>query len=265
MKKIIGILIWSVSILAIGVGFLFAQKNYQEKSCIAVNIKINYDSEGVQSDVFLTYDDVRKFIKHRFDSLEGKPMGEIDVEELEIKTEEIPYVLDADAFKSINGEITLNIKQRRAIVLVIDRDGSKYYIDELGGIIPVRPGFPADVLVCNGNIPAYKFYGNNNNRSYKDSVVNNTILQDIYKLAKRIDSDEFFQKEITQLYVNNSNEFEMIPLVGRHKIVFGTAEDSNEKFEKLMAYYKQAKSHNAWGKYKTVNLKYKGQIVCTKK
>jgi len=71
----------------------------------------------------LTYDDVRKFISHRFDSLKGKPMGEINIEELELKTEEIPYVLEADAYKSINGEVTLKIKQRRAIILVIDEGG----------------------------------------------------------------------------------------------------------------------------------------------
>ena len=265
MKKILNIILWSVSILAIAAGMFFAHKHYQEKPCKVVNIKINYDSQGAKSDVFLTYDDVRKFINHRFDSLKGKPMGEINIEELELKTEEIPYVLEADAYKSINGEVTLKIKQRRAIVLVIDESGSKYYIDEVGGIIPVRPGYPADVLVCNGNIPAFNFYGNNNTKEYKDSIVQNTILGDVYKIAKLIDKDDFFKKEIAQMYVNQKNEFEMIPLVGRHKIVFGTAEDGPEKLEKLMAFYKQAKAHNAWGKYKIVNLKYKEQIVCTKK
>lgn len=265
MKRIINILIWSISILAIVLGLFFARKQYQEKPCKVVNIKINYNSHGATSDVFLTYDDVRTFINHRFDSLKGRPMGEINIEELELKTEEIPYVLEADAFKSINGEVTLKIKQRRAIILVIDRDGTMYYIDETGGVIPIRPGYPADVLVCNGNIPSFSFYGNNNTKRYKDSIVKNTILGDIYKLAKEIDADDFFKKEIVQLYVNKNNEFEMIPLVGRHKIIFGTAENAPEKFEKLMAFYNQAKAHNAWGKYKTVNLKYKEQIVCTKK
>ncbi len=265
MKRILVILIWSISVIAIAAGLFFARKHYAEKPCTAVNININYNQEGHKTDVFLTYDDVRKFIHHRFDSILGKPMGEINIEELELKTEEIPYVLEADAFKSINGEVNLNIKQRRAIVLVIDRSGAKYYIDEVGGVIPARPGFPANVLVCNGNIPAYKFYGKNNSPSYKDSIINNTILGDVYQLAKSIDADAFLQKEIVQLYVNNQNEFEMVPLVGRHKIIFGTADDYDLKFEKLIAFYKQAKNFDAWGKYKTVNLKYKEQIVCTKK
>jgi len=135
----------------------------------------------------------------------------------------------------------------------------------VGGIIPVRPGYPADVLVCNGNIPSFNFYGNNNTKEYKDSIVQHSILGEIFDIAKLIDADDFFRKEIVQLYVNRKNEFEMIPLVGRDKIIFGTAEDGPEKLEKLMAFYEQAKAHNAWGKYKIVNLKYKEQIVCTKK
>jgi len=265
MKKIIGILIWALAIPGIGIVFFLTNKHYQDKPCTNVNIKINYHSNGEKSDVFLTYDDVRSFIQNRFDSLKGRPMGEINIEELEVKTEEIPYVLDADAYKSINGEINLNIKQRRAIVLVIDSKGEKYYIDEEGSFIPTRIGFPADVLVCNGNIPAYEFYGTHNSQAYKDSIIQNTILADIYSIAKEINRDNFLKKEISQLYVNTKQEFIMIPLVGKHQIVFGTAANQSEKFEKLKAFYHQAHKYNAWGKYKTINLKYKDQIVCTKK
>ena len=265
MKKILPILIWSITIVSIVVGLYFTRAHYAQKACVDLVINIDYDLQGTRSDVFLKYDDVRKFIRLRFDSLIGKPMGEINIEELESSTEEIPYVLESDAFKSLNGVVTLNIKQRRAIILVVDQSGSKYYLDEMGSVIPVRMGYPAHVLICNGNIPAFEFYGYNSNQAYKDSILENTVLKDIYLLAKKIDQNEFLQKEITQLYLNKHNEFEMIPLVGRHKIIFGTTENSAEKFEKLIAFYQQAKRNGAWGKYKTVNLKYKEQIVCTKK
>lgn len=265
MKKVLGIIAWVLVVSSIIAGLVFTRIYFAEKPCTAVNININYEQEGHKTDIFLSYEDVRKFIHHRFDSLEGRPMGEINVEELEEETKGIPYVLEADAFKSINGEVSLNIKQRRAIIQIIDSEESKYYIDEVGGVIPARPGYPADVLLCNGNIPAYHFYGENNNKAYKDSIITNTILADIYKLAKSIDSDPFLQKEIVQIYVNKENEFEMVPLVGRHKIIFGSAENSDAKFKKLNAFYHQAKDFDAWGKYQSINLKYKEQIVCTKK
>jgi len=265
MKKVLKIVLWSVASILFVAALVYSRMYYNQRACENVVINIDYESQGAKSDVFLTYDDVRQFIKHRFDSLQGRPMADINVEQLETKVREIPYVLDADAFKSINGDVVLNIKQRRAIVVVIDRSGASYYIDESGDIIPKRYGFPADVIVCNGNIPAFSFYGKNEDKAYKDSIMTNSILGDIYQIAKAIDGDEFLKKEIAQMHVNAKNEFELIPLVGRHRIVFGAAKDVPEKFEKLLLFYQKAKDYNAWGKYKTVNLKYKDQIVCTKK
>jgi cell division protein FtsQ len=47
--------------------------------------------------------------------------------------------------------------------------------------------------------------------------------------------------------------------------VFGTGDDIEIKFEKLMLFYKEGLSRVGWDKYSTINLKYKNQIVCTKK
>ncbi len=265
MKKVLNIVLWSLATVLFVAALVYSRMYYNQRPCENVVVNIDYESRGAKSDVFLTYKDVRQFIVHRFDSLEGRPMAEINIENLEAKVKEIPYVLDADAFKSINGDVVLNIMQRRAIVLIIDQSGAMYYIDESGDIIPKRTGFPADVIVCNGNIPAFSFYGKNDDKEYKDSIMANSILGNIYKVAKAIDADKFLKKEIAQMYVNTKNEFELIPLVGRHRIIFGRAEDIPQKFEKLLLFYKKAKDYNAWGKYKTVNLKYKEQIVCTKK
>jgi len=264
MKKVLINILWIVLAAAIVAGLFFTRHYYNQRPCTKVNINIDYTQDGKKSDVFLTYDDIHKFIHHSFDSLKGRPLGTINVEELENKTEEIPYVLEADAFKSINGEVNLNIRQRRAIVMIIDEAGKKYYIDESGDIIPPRPGYPANILVCNGNIPAFNFYGANNTKAFKDSVMQNSVLGAIYRLARKIDANDFFRKEITQIYVDNKGEFFMVPLVGRHKIVFGSIDNADEKLEKLEEFYRQARKFDAWGKYKTINLKYKDQIVCTK-
>jgi cell division protein FtsQ len=264
MKKTLLSILWISIAVALAAGLFFARKYYNEKPCTKLNIKIDYDQGEKKTDVFLTYEDIRKFIRHSFDSIVGRPMGSISVEELEHKAEKIPYVLEADAFKSINGEVTLNIRQRRAIVLVIDQENKKYYIDETGEVIPPRPGFPADILVCNGNIPHYKFYGENQNAAFKDSIMQHSILGDIYTLARKLDANPFLHQEITQLYVTPKGEFYMVPLVGRHKILLGSIDNVDEKLENLEEFYKQAKKFDAWGKYKIINLKYKNQIVCTK-
>jgi cell division protein FtsQ len=59
-------------------------------------------------------------------------------------------------------------------------------------------------------------------------------------------------------------DLELIPRVGNHTIILGNVSDLQEKFNKLMIFYKEAMPKVGWNKYKTLNLKYKNQIVCKK-
>jgi cell division protein FtsQ len=48
--------------------------------------------------------------------------------------------------------------------------------------------------------------------------------------------------------------------------VFGEAKDFEEKFEKLKTFYTEGLNKtDGWNKYSTINIKYKNQVVCTKK
>jgi cell division protein FtsQ len=101
----------------------------------------------------------------------------------------------------------------------------------------------------------------------KDSALSQAcILDDIYALASYIQSDSVISGLITQAYVNSEREIELYPAVGNQKIIFGKAEDIAGKFEKLKIFYTEGmNSSNGWDKYSVINLKYKNQVVCTKK
>ena len=70
---------------------------------------------------------------------------------------------------------------------------------------------------------------------------------------------------IVQIYVDEKNNVELIPRVGNHNIILGDASDLENKLEKLMIFYKKGLSKTGWNEYSTINLKYKNQIVCTKR
>jgi cell division protein FtsQ len=52
--------------------------------------------------------------------------------------------------------------------------------------------------------------------------------------------------------------------VGNHKIILGDCSDLEQKFKKLFAFYKDGLNKIGWNTYKTINLKYKNQVVCTR-
>ena len=69
-----------------------------------------------------------------------------------------------------------------------------------------------------------------------------------------------------QINVTNEKELELYLAVGNHKIIFGDANDIEEKFKKLKIFYTEGLNKtDGWNKYSVINVKYKNQVVCTKK
>jgi len=51
---------------------------------------------------------------------------------------------------------------------------------------------------------------------------------------------------------------------GKHKIHFGKYASVDEKIKKIKAFYNKAVADNSIKEYKTINVKYRNQVVCTK-
>ncbi len=64
-----------------------------------------------------------------------------------------------------------------------------------------------------------------------------------------------------QLFVSPKGDIEIVPRVGDHKIILGTADSLETKFRNLLVFYKKAIPKVGWDAYKTINLKYANQII----
>ncbi len=88
---------------------------------------------------------------------------------------------------------------------------------------------------------------------------------DLYNFVLFLQKDHFWNDQIVQIYVNADHDVELVPLVGNQRILLGSLDDYPEKLEKLRLFYDQAIPKVGWEKYSMINLKYKNQIVCTKR
>jgi len=88
--------------------------------------------------------------------------------------------------------------------------------------------------------------------------------QEIFDFVSLINKSEFWKAQITQLHFMG-NEVIMSPRVGDQKIRFGCLVDVKEKLNNLYEFYKQAMPVKGWQAYSDINLKFKNQVVCTKK
>ncbi len=259
MNKFIQISIWVIVIAGIIVLLGFVNKAQQKLVFEKPLVKIDYETENR----FVDEQDILSQILHRADT--GKlVLNRFNVTQLEEKLNKNNSIKDVQVYKTIDGQLVVNVVQRRPIVRVFSNNKS-YYIDDEGNLMPLSDKYTARLLVVSGNLNESYWKRNLYNYSnLNDSIADKTLLDDVYKIAKYIDGSEFFKAQIEQVYVNKVSDFELVPKVGNHKIVFGGVDNLESKFEKLMIFYKKGLSKTGWNEYSEINLKYKNQVVCTK-
>ncbi len=122
--------------------------------------------------------------------------------------------------------------------------------------MPLSPNFTLRIPVATGNFKD----------SYNNSgAINDPMIKEVFNIADFISKDEFWSAQVEQIYLNENKEFEFIPRLGDHTILIGKNENLQEKLDKLMIFYKEGLKNTGWDNYNTINVKYEGQIICTRK
>lgn len=151
---------------------------------------------------------------------------------------------------------------------VVNYNNESYYIDNEGVLFPTSENYTARVLVASGNLnEPYALYCSKKafEAEKQEQLQRKTLLDDLYYLSHYIYNDSLWCAMFEQIYLNENGEFELIPKVGDIIIEFGDTSDLQNKFIKLRAFYEQIVPKINLKDFSRVNLKYKKQIVCTKK
>ncbi len=268
MRRIKAIVPWIMLMAYLMVALTFIAAKRKEVKCekIAVHVK-----DGKQS-LFIGEKDVLSILKKKKENIIGEPVESINVDRLEGYIRTHPSVKKANVYRDLTGQIRVSIVQRTPILRVFNRKGESFYIDEEGTAMPLSYKYTAHVLVASGNIGlSYTNLVARQRAAAKlkkngGKVVQNSIpqLDDLYELASYIYRDEFWNAQIEQIYIRG-NEIQMIPRVGSHLIRLGTMDEYTKKFRNLKALYEQGLPVTGWNNYKTINLKYTNQVICTKR
>ena len=265
MKRIINISLWVVFVLGTLVTLGFVQKEQNHRTGRKLDISVN----SIDENYFVTRADIHQLLNDHGDSIIHQPISAINVPDMEKLILNNPSVDNANVFISVNGIVQITASQRKPIARIFNLTGESYYMDQDGRLMPWSPTYTADVVAVNGFV--METYGNWYRYSVKDieatpALKDLSVLDDIYRIADFINKDKYRKALVGQIYVNSSKEFELVPSFGSFHILLGDANDLDEKFTKLMVFCRDGLSNTgAWNDYSTVNLKFKNQIVCTKR
>jgi cell division protein FtsQ len=239
-------------LLIVGLGLFAAIQNKKEKEIEDTIITVTPLEGG---DKLISEGDVRTAMLRAFDSdLKRYRLDEIDVTRVETLLEDDPFVKNAEVYVDQHNILRIKVEQREPVLRILDNNGNNYYLDENGVKMPPSKNFAARALVATGNISPYQ----------TDFITRKktSTLKDLFKLAQALKSDEFLSGFIQQIHVTNGGEFVMTPLIGDQQIILGSVKRLDDKFRRLKIFYKEGMPSAGWRKYRSVNLKFNGQIVC---
>jgi cell division protein FtsQ len=263
IKRILIISGWVVLVAGASVLLGFAKSKRNSTPCKSVDILISQRG----TDLFITSDEIRALITKDQGVVEGKTMNKINLLEIEQILKDNPFIIKAQVYATLDGEIKIKVAQKNPIARIINKEDESFYVDSAGYFMPLTDNCTPRVLIVNGEInESYSVYYNDNARKMEKDTSGLSMLPCIYKIASYINHDPFWKAQITQVYVDSAKEFTLIPRVGGHRIILGDTTNLKPKFDKLYTLYKEGFNNNGkWNEYATINLKYKHQIICTKK
>lgn len=260
-KNVLRTGLWSLLVLTFLGSLGFSSRKQNVMLCKEVQVHL-LDTSG-QS--FVEAEDVKELVRNKFGALEGKTMGSINISLLEKIINSNPFVAKAEVFSSVDGKITIEVKQRNPVLRIINRNDESFYIDDAGVFMPLSDKCAARVPIANGFI--YDRFSEGKVIQYRNEEANDSTLHmidRIYHVADYIQRNEFWRAEVEQIFVNAEGDIELVPRVGNHIIVMGDDRGLDEKMNKLLIFYKKGLNSKGWNNYKTINIKFKDQVVCSK-
>ncbi len=253
-KILLNYTIWAVLFVILMAVLSFVGEQQQQLRCKSLDVVIKPESK----DFFITRADIVQIITagQGENALKGRPVADFEVGALEDKLELNPFIKEAEVFIDIQGNLRVEVWQRKPIVRIAKNSGRGFYIDEDGIKMPLSDNYTAYVPVATGWIRETV-------KKIKDTV-NTPIGKDIYTLAKYIQKKPFWEAMIEQIIVDKNNEITLITVLANHRVLLGDISRLEEKLTHLKIFYKKGLNKVGWEKYKVINLKYTGQIVCEK-
>ena len=167
-----------------------------------------------------------------------------------------PFVKEIKLYQDLSNKLIVDLVQYQPIARLVSENKKDFYIDLHGNIFPTSTKFSERVLLIHTD----------DNINYDLKNINSTDYgKKIFTMINYIINDTFLSKIISEIDINYNKNIIIYPQVSKQKIIFGYPEQIDVKFDKLMLFYKKVLPAKGWNTYKTVNLKFKNQIICDKK
>ena len=240
-KRITVLSVVAVLVIALIAAVAHARTMRHIQRCQGVEIVM--DTTGQQ---LLRTADVRKFIADRHLDPTGQLCDSVDLAHIESELATMPLVDNAECCLLRNG--TLHIVVTPCLPFFRVRTAvSDYCIDVNGHQMVTPPMLPDSVICVTGDVTI------------------GFATDRLYPLICFLYSDTAFSNEFRTISVGGGNQVRLYSNRHPYHLIIAGNDRFEPAFEKFTIFRRSAKSNGYETKYQSINLQFRGQIVCKKR
>jgi len=195
------------------------------------------------NNLFITQANVSKLLIQNQENGAKASKEILDLNKLESALNSNPMIKSAEVYLSVNGELKAEVIQKKPIARV--RANTSYYIDDQGAYMPLSSNHAARVPLVTG-------------------LVNKDALDNVFKIAEKINNDAFLNKYVIEIHQNEDNSVHLKLRQSAFIVHLGDLNQLDKKINNLKVFYQKALKEKTLNSYSKVNLQFDNQVVCTK-
>ncbi|MBP1839174.1 cell division protein FtsQ/DivIB [Formosa algae] len=198
---------------------------------------------GGDDNLYITHENVSNLLIQNEKEVLNLSKEALDLNTLEFALNSNPLIKSAEVYVDVNGMLTADIEQKKPIARV--QDATSFYIDDEGGYMPLSSNYTA-------RVPFVVGYIEKNN------------LSNVFKIAQKVYNDIFLKTHVVEIHQTEDLNVSLKLRQHRFDVYLGDLNQLDKKINNLKVFYKKALKEDTLDDYKTINLQFDNQVVCTK-
>lgn len=209
---------------------------------------------------FVSQEDIENYLKQDYGAYIGQKLDSVSLCRIESLLDSRSAIMSSQAWATDDGTLHISILQRQPAVRFSKGDVG-FYADREGYIFPLHPSFTADVPVVSGAIP---LSAGNRYRGFAQTEREQEWISEVLDMFQAFDSARGWKGRIESVSVRSSGDLAIRLKDAAETFIIGEPCDIRSKISRMDRYFSHILPAREDRKYKTVNVKYNGQIVCRK-
>lgn len=208
---------------------------------------------------FVNKADVESWLDNEYRAYAGMRLDSVDLKKIEQIVSSHSAVRQAEAWLTDDGSLHVALTQRQPVVR-FQNGQNGYYADASGFLFPLQRRASVEVPVVDGALPLKVPKGF---KGEPATDAEKAWLKAILDMITYMDGT-VWSDNISQITADEGGNLVLIPREGKERFLFGRPERVREKFSLMDAYYESVRPAREADYYRTVDVRYRKQLVCRK-